>query len=257
MIIPTHNTVQILKEYQDEGLLKYYINPQRGIVENFKNAVSNCKKDNYIALSDQDDIWLPEKNEYCVNELRKINPEIPALVFSDLVVIDANGKQINQSFFKEIVEANPEFEKLQSLLYSNKVIGCTTVFNQAMRKYFDQMPANISMHDYWIALISFTFGRHVYIKKPLINYRRHFNNVTRTHDNVIYKIFNELTDYLLNRNILLDKQIESVILFEQLYRDKFDPDTHKCIADFINLKHKPTIIKRMKTFKYKSSKAVK
>jgi glycosyltransferase involved in cell wall biosynthesis len=250
----TDGTISILENYQNRGLIKYFINPKKGVIENFKNAVRHCKRDNFIALSDQDDIWFPEKNELCLYELMRTDPQVPTLVFSDLAVIDSNNRQLNKSFFKEIVGANPEFEKLKSLLYSNKVIGCSTVFNQAMRNYFEKMPNDILMHDYWIALISFTFGKHVYIKKPLINYRRHSNNVTSTHDSLVYKFLKELIDYMLNREIILDKHIETVIMFNQLYNSKFDSNEKKCIDDFINLKYQPTYKKRLNTFKYKSSK---
>ncbi|MEO6524910.1 MAG: glycosyltransferase family 2 protein [Mucilaginibacter sp.] len=251
----TDNTLSILNEYQEKGLIKYMINgSEGGVIANFKNAVKHCKPTNYIALADQDDIWLPQKIKVNIDELSQISPEIPALAFSDLSVIDGNNKQLNQSFFKEIVEADPQFEKLRSLLYSNKVIGCTTMFNPAMRLYFDSMPNNVFMHDYWIALISFTFGKHIYINEPLIQYRRHGSNVTATHDSLAKKIAKELKDYLFNRRVELDEHIDTVILFSGLYNQMVESGVKKELSLFIDLKNRSTFIKRMKTFMYKSSK---
>ena len=51
-------TVEILKKYYKSHGLKYVINETNlGFVKNFEKAISLCRGD-YIALSDQDDIWL-------------------------------------------------------------------------------------------------------------------------------------------------------------------------------------------------------
>src|SRR5450631_4123056 len=56
------NTIPILEKFSCKGYLTYYRNTKRiGVVENFKKAVSLCLPGTYIALCDQDDIWLPEK----------------------------------------------------------------------------------------------------------------------------------------------------------------------------------------------------
>ncbi|SDT22695.1 Glycosyltransferase involved in cell wall bisynthesis [Mucilaginibacter mallensis] len=251
----TDGTKEILKEYQAKGLIIYLTNNgKNGVVPNFKNAVKHCKKDNFIALADQDDIWLPEKLETALTQLKKIDINIPALVFSDLNVIDGDNKTINQSFFKEIVKVDPQFEQLRSLMYSNKVIGCATLFNPCMRNYFDSMPNDVFMHDYWIALIAFTFGQHVYINQPLIKYRRHNNNVTSANDAVYHKFIKELLDYLLNRKVDLDNHIKTLKLFYNLYQQNLTVLQTIEINKFIDLQNHSTFIKRMQTFRYKKAK---
>src|SRR5574344_2136916 len=59
----TDSTIQILEEYKQKYGLKYYINEQNlGYNKNFEKAITLCQGD-YIALCDQDDVWLPEKIE--------------------------------------------------------------------------------------------------------------------------------------------------------------------------------------------------
>ena len=57
----TDSTWQILQEYaQKDSRIKIYKNEQNlGFKKNFEKAIGLCTGD-YIALSDQDDVWFPE-----------------------------------------------------------------------------------------------------------------------------------------------------------------------------------------------------
>lgn len=56
----TDNTLNIIESYNDSRI-KIHINTgKHGFVYNFENALQKAKGE-YIFLSDQDDIWLPEK----------------------------------------------------------------------------------------------------------------------------------------------------------------------------------------------------
>jgi glycosyltransferase involved in cell wall biosynthesis len=245
----TDDTLKILQAYQDRGLIKYYLNEGKGVVSNFKNAVAKCTAGNYIALSDQDDVWMLMKLEITCAALNKIEfGKLPAIAFSDLLVVDEDNNLLNKSFFKEIVNADPTNERLQSLIFSNKVIGCTTMFNDFMRQYFDDMPDEVCMHDYWLALICFTFGKHCYIAEPLIRYRRHLNNVTDAGNSIWRKIKKELTDYLLNKRIQLDEHIQTVEIFYHRYNNLLDDNQRSIMQKFIKLKKSTTMIKRLNSF---------
>jgi glycosyltransferase involved in cell wall biosynthesis len=61
----TDNTLKILDEYQAKfpTLFKIYKNGKSlGFIKNFEKAINLCTKD-FILLSDQDDIWFPEKTQ--------------------------------------------------------------------------------------------------------------------------------------------------------------------------------------------------
>ena len=65
----TDNSVMILKEYKLKypSLFKIYINENSlGIIKNFEKAINLCTED-IIILSDQDDIWFPEKTQEIKN----------------------------------------------------------------------------------------------------------------------------------------------------------------------------------------------
>ena len=86
----TDGTRKILDKYQQKGLLTYFVNHKRlGFIGNFKRAVSLTSPDHYIALSDQDDIWLPGKIQAAAELLLKVEVgQRPAMVYSDLILVD-------------------------------------------------------------------------------------------------------------------------------------------------------------------------
>ena len=94
----TDNTVKILEEYSKILNLRYYLNENRlGPVKNFEKALKLCSG-RFIALADQDDIWLPEKIETLYNEIIKDNNIL--CVKSDAYLIDANCNFITESNIK-------------------------------------------------------------------------------------------------------------------------------------------------------------
>ena len=63
--------------------------PGKGVVRNFENAIRHCNGD-IIYLSDQDDIWKPDKVEK-VNYAFS-NPEVKAVLHDAEIVDDRSGK---------------------------------------------------------------------------------------------------------------------------------------------------------------------
>src|ERR1700741_8897 len=97
-------TVNILEKYRKSHSIIYHVNEKRlGVVNNFKKAVSFTSPGNYVALSDQDDIWLPEKLERSATALSTIDDgKTPAMIYSDLIVIDQDKNILNGSLNNEL-----------------------------------------------------------------------------------------------------------------------------------------------------------
>ena len=90
------NTVSIIKEYVQKYPDKIAIIEDNfgnlGVTQNF-NELMKYSTANYIAFSDQDDIWLPQKIEKSFNFLKEIEEKhnnLPAFVYSDMKIIDEN-----------------------------------------------------------------------------------------------------------------------------------------------------------------------
>ena len=80
----TDATHKILSKYESTGVLKFQVNDSNlGFVRNFEKALSLCTGE-YIFLSDQDDIWYPNKVEVLIKSL---NGNL--LIHSDCDLIDS------------------------------------------------------------------------------------------------------------------------------------------------------------------------
>lgn len=146
-----------------------------GVTKNFERAIRLCDGD-VIALSDQDDIWKPEKLERLWTALEE-HPEA-GYVFSDAEVVDEQGKSVVPSLWGDLGLLNGPIERfhtstqLEVLLRGNVVMGASMAFREPMREII--LPISKQwIHDYWIAVLSSTFTSGVCISECLLKYRRH------------------------------------------------------------------------------------
>lgn len=257
----TDGTTAILEQYQQKGLLQLHVNEkQLGVVANFKKAVSLAPADHYIALADQDDEWLPEKLEKSLQLLQSIDTGTrPAMVYSDLILTDQDGHLLNPSFQNELGH-DRYIHSLETLLYGNFVLGCTTLFNPAMRSYFGDIPLKKAYnHDTWITLIAFSFGQVAFLPEPTVRYRKHQGNVTlgkRTKTSRANRILVHLRG-ILGKGSYLKEQFILIQDFLTLYGAKLENTQRKMMEQFLQLAQKPHIQKKIAFEKAFSKKWLK
>lgn len=176
------NTLQQVKQIFIEYEFKNYLLVKRGRKEAIYNFLSALKysTSEYIFLSDQDDIWLPNKAEEFLSAFAKLDSSKPALVFSDASLIDEDGKEIADSFFSYQGITSDIMED-DSILYRNCVQGASCAINRNLQELIkDSFPLintnNLYMHDWWIALLARYYGQYYFINKPLLQYRQHSKN---------------------------------------------------------------------------------
>lgn len=161
-----------------------------GLIINFSNAASLCSGD-YIAFSDQDDIWLPDKLDVCFKRMQQAEhiygKDIPLLVHTDLVLIDSEKHIISASYLKLIGVAHVNKDPLRTLLVRNFVLGCTCLCNQVLMKESLPFPDVIVNHDGWCAFIAASRGKILFIPEPKVLYRQHGANVTAWAKSFSYK----------------------------------------------------------------------
>jgi len=143
-----------------------------------ENELLSSTRPPYIALSDQDDCWYPEKLARCLalmdSEEQK-NPELPMLIHSDLRVVAEDGTLIASSF-ADYQALKPLRNSFASQLVCNTVTGCTALMNSVLLKKALPIPPQAIMHDWWLGLVALAFGRACYIDAPLLDYRQHDAN---------------------------------------------------------------------------------
>jgi len=166
----TDDTLQIIRAFTDKRIKIFNNKNRRGPTGNFENALQHALG-NLIILSDQDDIWLPDK----VNDICRL------LVNNDLVltnceVVNQNCELLHSSFFVLRGSRSGFWHNL----YRNSYIGCCMAFRREILTYALPFPAKVFFHDWWIGLLVEVKGRIVFYDKTLIKYVRHGGNFSPT-----------------------------------------------------------------------------
>lgn len=175
-------TKEILRNYQNEYPDKIIViegkNSSGGAMQNFFKLLEYASSD-YVMFADQDDVWLTDKVVLTLKKMQELEgiygTEFPLLVHTDLSVVDANLETINSSIFT-MQNMNHKHNKLNNLVATNIVTGCTMLFNKALLYKLRELPGTAVMHDMWIAMVASAFGRIGFVEKATILYRQHGNN---------------------------------------------------------------------------------
>ena len=244
------NTLDVLHQFMQQLPITVYVNAEAlGVVRNFKKAVSACRGE-YIAFCDQDDVWLPDKLARSVDALRKIDGPQPAMVYTDLVVVDDNLNQLASSYWNHR-KLKPAKESFASLIYGNIVTGCTMTINRAMALEVSRMPDSVLMHDFWIGCIAYGIGQCLYIEQPTILYRQHTSNVTNNDAVTWFTRWSRLSSFLFNRQQatqFLHAEIGQAQSFLLLYGHQLPPAHYKALNRLIKLQTQWPLVRKWRTF---------
>lgn len=159
----------VRRKAERDSRVRYVQGPGRGPAANFAYAVSLCEGE-AIFLSDQDDVWMPDK----AAKVTAVLEQGALLVLHDACVTDAQLHPVEPSFFLAH-GSRPGFWRN---LLRNSFMGCCMAFRRELCPAVLPFPADIPMHDQWIGLIAARLGRVVFLEEPLLFYRRHGGNVT-------------------------------------------------------------------------------
>jgi glycosyltransferase involved in cell wall biosynthesis len=164
-------TITIVNAFNDDRISIFHNDTYtKGPVGNFENAISKAQGD-IIFLSDQDDIWLPNKVARHLEAHAKFD-----LVVSNAIVTDENQNVLFQSFFK----VRGSRKGMIKNLFRNSYIGCCMSFKKEIATASMPFPADIHMHDWWIGLVAELKGSICFVEEPLMYYIRHSENASDT-----------------------------------------------------------------------------
>ena len=177
----TDKTCEILAEYaaDHKGRVEILWGPPTGSPQaNFMWMLSQVNADYYL-YCDQDDVWMENKLELTLSALQELEGDgIPALVFSDMDVVDERLNLINSSFIRSLGRDVRNTAYTQVLI-DNPAAGCTEIFNRALRDIVVQFPDvdSLPMHDVWTLLMADIFGRVKGLDVSLVRYRQTGHNI--------------------------------------------------------------------------------
>lgn len=169
----TDGTWKLIQEYMTmDARIRLVAGPGQGVKQNFAYGISQAQGD-YIFLSDQDDIWLPDKvrRVMAVFEMQQAG-----LVVHDAVVMNGDCSEVLMESFGAY---RGQGAGVISNLIKNKYIGCCMAFKRELVPYILPIPNDIQMHDQWIGMWNDRkFHNTVFTSDKLLYYRRHDDNVS-------------------------------------------------------------------------------
>ncbi len=219
------NTLEIIKDYEKKyDFIRVIQNKKRaGVIKNFEKGISLTNGD-FISLSDQDDIWERDKLLMQYNAIKDYN--IPAMVHSDLSIINEKGEKNCNSFFKKKGYFFPKKKSVDILISRSGVMGNTIMFNKKLKNLILPFYKEIPMHDYYIGVIAELYGKRITLNQKLVRYRIHSSNIGNKQknlkekitgffkDNLPYQDRIEFLEYLLNKKDIIQddkKEIEKFL----------------------------------------------
>ena len=179
------DTVSIIEQYGDPRIkIVRYQHPvkftdnfatHRYASRNFENAMSQAKGD-IIFLCDQDDVWMQDKVEKCVEAL------------TDSILVKHNGIRIDSESRPMGFDSCsvPVSRHLLVNLYKLKIPGSHVAFRRELLDVALPLPENTISHDAWLGCVASCIGKCVTLDDRLIQYRIHHANVSVHKDNSIF-----------------------------------------------------------------------
>ncbi|WP_307291379.1 glycosyltransferase family 2 protein [Pedobacter agri] len=165
------NTLSIIKDIGDIRIRLFSNEGKGGPIYNFENALLRATGD-YIFLSDQDDIWMPDKVDKMLLELKTGRD----LVISDCKIVNENLNVLHDSYFK----FNNSASGFLKNIHKNSYMGCCMAFNREVLKVCIPFPEDIPMHDSYIGLMAELKFKIKFLQIPLILHRKHNDNSSDT-----------------------------------------------------------------------------
>jgi glycosyltransferase involved in cell wall biosynthesis len=167
------DTVAILEEYRQRYGLRYKVNKQNlGFVRNFEKVLLNCHGE-FIALADQDDIWLPKKLERLVAGIESAD-----LVYSDALLVDKHGRELPGSLMQTSGVRPVSGRQFAYFVCNTCVTGCTTLIRRDLLEKALPIPHCEIYHDWWLAVVASQYGGVRFLPELLVKYRQHDANDT-------------------------------------------------------------------------------
>lgn len=174
----TDGTIDILREYAAKHtFIKIHQNARNiGFNSNFYHAFNRATGE-YIAISDQDDIWFPQKIE---EQVKQISTENHNLCFSESITTDTYQETQVENYKTRPFTA-------ESLFFQSTIPG----HNMLVRKVFLESIGSCHnmtfFYDWWISINAALEDSIVRCTSPLVWHRVHTHSVTSTTGRIISK----------------------------------------------------------------------
>ncbi len=174
----TDLTLQILENFRSSAQFTVRIFRNKvtlGYTQNFEQAIMHCKGD-LIALSDQDDIWYPQK--LALLSMSFAQDASVGGVFSDGDLLNTDLRSTGETIWRSHRFTSKEQQSFITgsaadiLFRRNIVTGMTMMFRSSLCDKFLPIPQSW-VHDAWIAFMLVAHARLIPSNERLVGYRTH------------------------------------------------------------------------------------
>lgn len=176
---------QVLEAFASAGHDVRVLNgPKAGPAQNFlaliRAAPQVLPPDGWLAFSDQDDVWLPDRLTAGLAALADVAPDQLGIAFGKTLVTDADLRSPRLS------ARRPHPPGFRNALVQNIAAGNTLLLNPAATRLVCAAAQEIDdlvIHDWWIyQIITGAGGACRHIEQPLLYYRQHGGNSIGAND---------------------------------------------------------------------------
>jgi glycosyltransferase involved in cell wall biosynthesis len=169
-------TEKIIKAFaENHKRVFYYLNmSNQGVNKNFEQGFLKATGD-FIAISDQDDIWKPEKIE---QQMLLFTKEDIILAHSGSLAFRDNGLPPNKKLLfgsKQMTGNDPK-----KLLLRNTIAGHNIIFRKKLLPHILPLPENV-YYDWWLCEVATCYGEIAATNQVLAYQRHHDQNLTLYH----------------------------------------------------------------------------
>lgn len=226
-------TLEIIEEYRVKfKTLDIIPGPKKGPAENFFHLIKKASLE-FIALADQDDIWLPDHLYNSINRLL-LTRQKPSLTASRVWETTFNSRTAN------IWPIDCNAQLFPRILFENQVRGCTIVFNKSFMNILNQLDNQAAvMHDWWIGITGWCFAEFTYSKNPEIIYRLHDKQAVGNKDRNIWQQM-----HFFAKRGFAAQVLHQIYALNQCI-GKYHTDNYVIALKFINLLDSPMSKRRM------------
>ncbi|OOZ44783.1 glycosyltransferase [Solemya velum gill symbiont] len=190
----TDETKKILDSFRQHAPFSVQLHSNKynlGHARNFEKALSLCNGD-IIFLSDQDDVWFPDKLASVV-ECFNNHPGVD-LVINDAFYTDKKSVQTGTTVLQKVLSVGGGKD--------SHIAGACSAITKRFRDFLVPFPTHCCpQHDVYIHRWTNLLGNKVLLDKPLQSWRIHDSNTTADNEMSRPEIDSTITRYIRSQNI--------------------------------------------------------
>ena len=179
----TDDTISIINSIDDKRIRVIEGPRKQSPTSNFECALKASKGD-YIFMSDQDDVWKPNKVKICMEWLQRYD-----CVVSDAEVTDSSLNPLYPSLYA-IMQVRQG--RIYNTIWKNGYTGCCMAFRRNVLEASLPFPKDIPMHDIWIGNVAAYKYNVKFIPDTLIYFRRHEDTTSCNGKGSKYSIWQQM-----------------------------------------------------------------